>query len=558
MKHLFRNPRLFPHLEAWSGASPGIIAGFFFWSCGTELQNSNTGMLRALLYESLQDMIYGPLQKDPYITQRLFADRWQQFASYGGGTTEYTFAELRHAFDAMISDTTKKFLFFVDGIDEMDGYPEVLVDLLLASTKRDNVKICMTGRPLPGFLNAFHGRPSLVVDLMTSNDIQHVVTQQFNQNENLVRIRTQQNDSKLESNLIREIVSKAAGGFLWATLSTDYLLRGVSASDVYYDLQLRADGLPAELEELIPRIFQNIDGNDRTQAARLFRLIHAHGYPTLLGLSFANDNDPTSSLAADIQSLKAPELTKRVEQMYAVTSNQCRNFLTIFESASEIGDDEERNPAERLRVNFAHQVIRDVLISEPTWSQILQTTGLDAFDTDENWANGSLWTLKTLTPHTTPEHSEFLSVWDDLAWCIEYALRLEEKDKKVRARYLDEVGRAAVTSRQSLIALNATDLPEGAIAETFLDVAVWLNLTGYVSVRAKTSKRNENKHAVEYFTAVRKRLGDGGEERWLAGKRRMKALYRESPTELHMLLAYYSKAVKFGSAKPNIEIPEAV
>jgi hypothetical protein len=309
---------------------------------------------------------------------------------------------------------------------------------------------------------------------------------------------------------------------------------------------------------LIPRTFQGIDENDRMQAARLFRLIHAHGYPTLLGLSFANDNDPTSSLSADVSPLKAPELTKRVEEMYAVASNQCRKFLTIFESASETGDDEQRTHAERLRVNFAHRAIRDVLISEPTWGQILEKTGLDAFDTDEHWANGSLWTLKTLSPHTTPEYQEFLSLWDNLAWCIEYALRLEEKDKKVRARYLDEVGRAAVTSRQSLIAINATDLPEGAIAETFLDVAVWLNLTGYVSVRAKTSKRNENKHAVEYFTAVRKRLGDGGEERWLADRRRMRVLYREPATELHMLLAYYSKAVKFGSAKPNVEIPEAV
>lgn len=151
MKHLFRNPRLFPHLEAWSCKHPGIISGFFFWNAGVELQKSPIGLVRSVLYESLQDIIFGPLEVDQSIIQSLFSDRWNAFLSYAGGLHEFTFPELRKAFETMISDTTKKFFFMIDGLDEMDDYPRELIDLILAASKRDNVKFLLSSRASPVF-----------------------------------------------------------------------------------------------------------------------------------------------------------------------------------------------------------------------------------------------------------------------------------------------------------------------------------------------------------------------------------------------------------------------
>jgi hypothetical protein len=164
MKHLFRNERLFPQLEEWSGHSPGFLTGCFLWNCGNELQKSSIGLLNTLLYETLQDMIYGPYEQDPAIIPWIFNDRWNQFVSYGGGLGPFTLPELRAAFDLLISDTSKKFLFMIDGLDEIDEGPSTLLDIFLTATKRENVKMCISSRKAPIFQEAFDGCPSLEVD----------------------------------------------------------------------------------------------------------------------------------------------------------------------------------------------------------------------------------------------------------------------------------------------------------------------------------------------------------------------------------------------------------
>jgi hypothetical protein len=461
----------------------------------------------------------------------------------------------------MTGDITKKFLFLIDGLDELEEYPEAIVNLLMKSTMRDNVKIVTSSRPLPGFQNAFEGQPGLMLDSMTHSDIQAFVLHLFNQSDNLAKIRTQQSDNKLETNMIGDIVSKASGDFLWASLSTTHLLQEITESDNLYSLQSRVEGFPLELDTLLLYIYQGLNDNDRVQASHIFRLVLAHGYPSLLGLSYANDPEQTSGISAEIRPLKAAELAKRVETISTVLRVQCRNFLTVFQGSANVAEDDEEsgsnNDPSRLMVNWVHRCIRDSVQSGAIWEQIRQATGYDSFDPNEYWANASLWNLKTIQAQPSATGEQVLPIWETLAWCIEYALRLEEKDKKVRVTYLDEVGRAGI-ARKDLIKDNATDLPEGATTESFLDIAVWLNLSGYVSIKAKTADRKELRHAVEYYRIMRKRLGTGGEDRWLGNRKRMRVMYDGTSAELFQLLEYYGKAMRFATPKPHVDIPEGV
>ncbi|KAF2707106.1 hypothetical protein K504DRAFT_410991 [Pleomassaria siparia CBS 279.74] len=563
MKHMFRNPRLFSSLEAWSGSSPGINAAFFFWSSGVHLQVSSTGLLRSLLYESLQDMIYGPLEQDPGILQLLFADRWKQFTSYGGGTSDFTFQELRLAFELMISDVTKKFFFLIDGLDELGGYPEAVVDLLLSATNRDNVKICTSSRPMPGFQNAFEGRPSLMLDAFMSEDIRSFVSHCVHTEERLVKICSYETDDTLKLNLINDIVTKSSGVFLWATLGTDFLIQGSSESDDVVSLQARIWALPTDLDALLAYIFEDLgtDKVDLEQVSQLFRLVDAHGYPDLLALSFANDPHTKSSLAAEIRPLQPNELSKRMQDMLSLLKIQCKGFLTVFESSSTSTDVEE-NPLgsvadpRRLKINYSHRSIKDFVQSRPITAVVNKCTGGDAFNSDEYWANASLWNLKTLSL-VEQDETQVFPVWEDLAWCMEYALRLEEKDKKVRVTYLDEVGRAAF--HEGHASMLSTDLPQGYAVTNFLDIALWLNFTGYVRIKAKSAERKDIKHAMEYNKAVRKRLGNGGEDLWIGERRRrLKNTYDNSTPELFAVLEYYSKLMKFGSPKTHMDMPESI
>ncbi|KAH7138816.1 hypothetical protein B0J11DRAFT_25033 [Dendryphion nanum] len=561
IKHLYRNPLIFPSLEKWSGASPGIIAGFSFWSSGTELQRSSEGMLRSLLYESLQDMIYGPLQKDPGIIQWLFSDRWEQFSSYGGGMHNLTFQDLRRAFELMISDITKKFLFVIDGLDELEEYPEAAVDLLTSSAKRNNVKICTSSRDSPEFQTAFADRPTLELDLRTNNDIQTYVSHALSEDEKWVKICTNHSEEALEQEIIGGLVKKSSGVFLWASLSTEFLLRSVTEADDISSLQDHLNTLPSDLDALIAHIFFSLDQTDLDQAARLFRLVDTHGYPSLLNLSFAFDSTAQATLAADIRPLRTTEITKRVESLSSLLKNQCKSFLTIFEASPSATADTVTDPDDlvsRLRVNYSHRCIRDFLHSPAPSDQIHNATTRSSFNSNESWANASLWALKTLEPHQRSRDETTLPLWNDLAWCIEYALRLEASDKKVRVTYLDEVGRAAIAERRERIRNNETDLPEGVVAETFLDLAVWLNLVGYVSIKAKTAERKEIKHAIDYYRVVRKRIGNGGEKKWVEGRTTLGKKYETPAPELHQLLEYYAKPMRMMTPKPFVEIPEGV
>ena len=315
-----------------------------------------------------------------------------------------------------------------------------------------------------------------------------------------------------------------------------------------------------DLVTLILKVFQGLDNDARLQASQLFRLVEAHGYPSLLGLSFANEKNIRSSFAASFRPLKDAEITSRVNHLCALLQTQCRNFLIAFRSKliPEDGEDGSESGGEQLKVNWAHRAIRDAIISEQGWILVREASDYDAFRPDENWANASLWALKTVRPQLSPYGEDTLQLWDMLAWCIEYALRLQHLDKKARVTYLDEVGQAAITERQDYIKVNATDLPSGATPESFLDIAAWLNLVGYVSNKAKTADRKELRHAIEYHNAMRKRLGNGGEVKLIGERKKLRAAYESTTPELFQLMEYYAKPVRFATPKPHVDIPESI
>jgi hypothetical protein len=55
VKHLLNHKRSHRALREWAGDTPSVDASFFFWYTGNELQKSQIGLLRALLYQCLTD-----------------------------------------------------------------------------------------------------------------------------------------------------------------------------------------------------------------------------------------------------------------------------------------------------------------------------------------------------------------------------------------------------------------------------------------------------------------------------------------------------------------------
>jgi hypothetical protein len=547
-KYLFRNPQIFDYLEAWSGTSPGITSGFFFWNSGTELQNSSVGMLRSILYESLQDMIYGPLEEDQGVLKRLFSDRWNQFTSYGGGLQEFTFMELQKVFALMVSDASKKFFFMIDGLDEMDEHPNELVDGILNAVKKDNVKILVSSCASPELQTAFQNRPSLVLDEWTKKDSQAHILHAFGEQDVLIKLRSKA-DNVEEMNVINTLAEKADGVYLWAKLATIFLLQTTTEDDNFSAMRSRAGDLPPTLDLLLPSIVQSLDPEEIEQLWKIKTLLETHhnACPRLLSLSFALTADTKATIAADVRPLKSAETKRRVEDMRDLMLQKCKSLFTIFDTSSP-EHPESRGRPESLKVTYTHRIIRSFLSAQT------QPPGSTPFNPIAQWANAHLWTLKTL--HASNDSD--LGLWALLAACLESSCLMFAQNEKYPLAYVESASSSALihyTKNPS-----TSDLPSfpSNLINSFLDLAVFLHIQPYIAIKAKNMDKKDIRHAIDFSREMRKRIGSTGEMKWLGvkGREELRKEYAEGRTDVDALLEYYGKTVRFGSAKTWVEVPE--
>lgn len=557
MRYLFRNPRVFPSLEVWSGNDPGITSGFFFLGSGTELQKSPLGLLRTILYDSLQDMIFGPLAHPRSIIQTLFADRWNQLLSYGGGLHPFTFAELRTAFELLVSDASKKFLFFIDGLDETDDYPSDLIDTILTSAQRENVKFCVSSRPSPVFQSAFETRPRLVVDEYTKDDISHYITRTFNREAKLQTLRGKM-DGQEEVNIVATLSDKAAGVFLWATLATSYILRSLTDGDDFLVLKDRADALPYQLDDLLRHIMDRLAPADLEALWKVHMLLAQNEYPGVLPLSFAYTAETAATLVADVRPLKPAETAKRVEDMYALANQRCAGFYAVYDT-SPPGSPHPRDP-DRLRVTYTHRAIYTFLLANPS----IPTPTTTPLSQQQSWVLSALWTLKTLTPPPSPS-SPPLRIWHTLLPALSLTHTIHTQTSTYPLTLTHALLSTAVF--QALRSSSGSDLPgyPGAAAtqvRSALDVAVWLNMRIYVGAKIRGLGRADVRRAGEFAREMGRRVGGVGgqeEERWFSGRgaegvRREWAAGRE---EVDGLVEWWGKVVRLGGG-PVVEGVECV
>ena len=128
---------------------------------------------------------------------------------------------------------------FIDGLDEVDGRYDDVVETINHLFVQTNVKACLSSRPLLDFEKAFSEMPSLRLQDLTFESILAYADHQFSK---LMQERI--SDSKLDSRrtrfLLDKIVNQAQGVFLWAV---------VAIRDVCESLQDMAD--LDELESMI-------------------------------------------------------------------------------------------------------------------------------------------------------------------------------------------------------------------------------------------------------------------------------------------------------------------
>jgi hypothetical protein len=210
MKYLYQDPGFTEALKLWAGDDRLIVADFYFWKSGAEIQRSQEGLFRSLLWQVLY--------QDISLASTLFAEQFLLDADWDGFPT---FHQLRRAVRRLTSHsfTSTKIAIVIDGLDEFDAERITMTELgemMITATKGGNIKALLSSRPLTAFTDCFAGQPQLELQQLTHDDITKYVSESLSEHPQMVYLTASYNEETKA--LVEEIVSSASGVFLWVKL----------------------------------------------------------------------------------------------------------------------------------------------------------------------------------------------------------------------------------------------------------------------------------------------------------------------------------------------------
>lgn len=408
MKFLHDDARTRQHLTEWGGDFPLVIAGFFFWNAGTTMQMSRLGLFQTLLHEAIKH--------NPELVPSLFVQRWRSYQLFGGDLRPWSMIELAQAFRNLIADTSKRFFFFIDGLDEFDGDGAELVDFINETlSSRTNVKICVASRPWLVFEDAFRCQASLRVEDLTATDVHLYVTENLRWNTMFIELEKLRPDDA--EHLIGEVTGKASGVFLWVHLVVISLLEGLRDGDNIADLQDRVSRLPSDLEKLFSNILERLNPHYFRQASWLFQLVRGASEPlSLLALSLAEEGFE-KAMSAEVKPMPQDEISFRAETMRRRLNSRCKGLIEAPAFRSD---------GSNAKVQYLHRTVRDYLNRVDIWEHIVSGTD-PSLDVDLTLCGAFLHDIKVATPRT----SIVPFFWRSLKTCLTYAIRLDRRANNV-------------------------------------------------------------------------------------------------------------------------------
>ena len=419
MKFLYTDRRMRSNARVWSRSKELVTSGFFFWNSGTRMQMSNEGLLRSLLREILMSR--------PHLIPSLFPKRWTAYKHFGRDIDSWTWSELTQALQALVSRTSMRFLFFIDGLDEFEGSSDELCKLVLDLANQSKVRLCISSRPWPVFEDAFGSGAYLKMENLTGRDIQVFVVDRFNSSKmfgTMARVFPER-----ATQFIQEITAKSCGVFLWVRIVVESLITGCRDGDSIEDLQKRLNALPADLEELFKKIIQRMDKEHFHDVSQMIQLVEAATTPlSLLDLSMAQEG-LDKALTANIHAISATEISYRAEVMRRRLGSRTQGLLEarMYDTFGAAAP-----------VSFLHRTVRDFLRQRAMWECILSAEP-DSISIHLRLSGGYLYRVKTMSqgPYMLNEF------WTSFLKSVEYLTLATQSTEEEISVSFDELHRAA-------------------------------------------------------------------------------------------------------------------
>lgn len=431
-------------LREWAGSLSLTIGSFFFWNSGTRQQRSQTGLLRTLLHDILsQNRELIPIVM-PSVWARAYSSAVQNRKIFS--PKELSLDLLLDAFKTLVMQSVKHFklCLFIDGLDEYEGDTTDLADLFSGLVESDDVKVCVSSRPLVPLEYAFKSSPGIRLQDLTYEDIKLYVNDTLHGNKVFQQLAA--NEPEKAPDLVNDIVTRADGVFLWVMLIVRSLLIGVHNRDGMDDLERRLAELPTDLEALFENMLtKRIDRFYQARGASLFQIVRAAGKQkdepmTVLSLSFADESDPQWALKAPVRPLTESATSNRCNSMEDRLNNCCAGLLEVKRSYSKgMGLSRLGRTPPESRIHYLHRTVRDYLHQYRVWSQITAKTEGSGFDADISLLRSCILQLKATKVGDTNKIDA--SIWSLVTSALELARKAELNNESGYIPLLDEVDR---------------------------------------------------------------------------------------------------------------------
>ncbi|KAF4948223.1 hypothetical protein FSARC_13789 [Fusarium sarcochroum] len=352
MKHVLGQAPLRSHLKKWSSDLPLIVAGFYFWNAGINLQKTSEGLLRTLLYQILS--------AQPDLIPQIHPRRWTILQIFGCEVSlpSWTTEELINCFDTLTAKAGNDYslALLIDGLDEFEGDHKQLVNLFHRMNMHEGVKVCVSSRPWNVFDDKYGRGPMLKVENLTKEDIEVFVRDKFSQSDGFQELEAMFPDEV--DRLLRDLVDKAQGVFLWVAIVVEFWLDDLTEGIRLSKLQATLDDIPDDVAKLFERIWNRIDPRFRAEASEYFQLIEGmrrQDNPTFLQTMWLADKDIPCEF--DFNSVTE-----------TVANNACKNTKRRLNSRTKglvdiYADD---------RVDYLHRTCRDWVLQN--WKTISSRT----------------------------------------------------------------------------------------------------------------------------------------------------------------------------------------
>ncbi|KAM0231485.1 hypothetical protein ACHAP5_011066 [Fusarium lateritium] len=250
MKFVADHQKTVEALARWAHPRRAIVSSCYFWSSGSEMQKSLSGLLQTLLYDMFRCC--------PQLIQSVCPSRWSGEVPHGEKWTE---SELRATISHISEqpDNPFRFCFFIDGLDEYDsadGDHSDFCEYLTTISSRD-IKLCLSSRAWNEFNDAFGQDPAsrIFIHELTCDDLFLYTEYRLHRHPRWKQLESQ---TKKANSLARTVVVRAQGVFLWVFLVTRLLREGLTNDDSFSDLEKRLLSLPTELEAFFKQILESV------------------------------------------------------------------------------------------------------------------------------------------------------------------------------------------------------------------------------------------------------------------------------------------------------------